>query len=111
MVTSTEPVPTTPPAVRDPDKETFYLSKQHSRQLAPGISIGVDETDAADHQVIKGWLWIMPDRRTIWLKDQPAREPLVFYQNGEKRELIITTVTDNSVAGYLRLHDATGLDR
>jgi sortase A len=84
------------------DEGTFYLSRQHSRQLAPGISIGIDETDA-DSQVVKGWLWVMPDRRTIWLKNQPAHEPLTFSQNGERRELMITRVTDAAVTGYLSL--------
>jgi LPXTG-site transpeptidase (sortase) family protein len=86
------------------DEGTFFLSKQHSRQLAPGISIGVDDTDA-DSQSVKGWLWVMPDRHTIWLKNQPAHEPLVFYQNGERRELMITRVTDSAVTGYLLSHD------
>jgi LPXTG-site transpeptidase (sortase) family protein len=84
-----------------PDKETFFITRRHSRQLAPGISIGVDDTDSATGQV-RGWLWIMPDRRTVWLRDQPTQEPLVFYQNGERRELTITRVTDSSIAGYLR---------
>jgi sortase A len=93
---------TKPESTRDSaGKETFYLSKRHSRQLTPGISIGLDETDVAAGQV-NGWLWIMPDRRTIWLKDQPVHEPLIFYQSGEKRELMITSVTDTSIAGYLR---------
>lgn len=97
-----------PPATLEPksstdhfaSNQTFYVSKRHSRQLAPGISIGVDDTDASTGQV-EGWLWIMPDRRTIWLRDQPAQEPLVFYQDGERRELMITHVTSSSVTGYL----------
>ncbi len=91
-------------AVHSSDQETFFLSKQHSHQLAPGISIGVDEIDADTRQV-KGWLWVMPDRRTIWLKNQPAGEPVVFYQNGERRELMVTRVSDTSITGYLRTHD------
>jgi sortase A len=93
-------------AVHSPDEETFYVSKQHSRQLAPGISIGVDATDADSH-LVKGWLWVMPDRHTIWLKNQAAHEPLVFYQNGERRELMITRVTGDAITGYLRLHDGS----
>jgi LPXTG-site transpeptidase (sortase) family protein len=91
-------------AVQSTDEGTFFLSKQHSRQLAPGISIGIDDTDA-DAQLVKGWLWVMPDRHTVWLKNQPAHEPLVFYQNGERRELMITRVTDSAVTGYLLSHD------
>ncbi len=92
-------------AVQSNDEGTFSLTKRHSRQLTPGISIGIDETDA-DSQVVKGWLWVMPDRHTIWLKDQPAHEPLVFSQNGERRELMITRITDSSVTGYLLSHDS-----
>ncbi|MGH9660624.1 MAG: hypothetical protein ACRD96_18890, partial [Bryobacteraceae bacterium] len=79
---------------------TFHISKRRSRQVAPGISLGVDETDA-DRGQVDGWMWIMPDRRTIWLRDHAAQEPLIFYQDGERRELLITTVTSNSVMGYL----------
>jgi hypothetical protein len=74
--------------------------------LAPGISIGVDEIEADSH-LVKGWLWVMPDRRTIWLKDQPPHEPLIFYQNGERRELMITRVTGDAITGYLLLHDSS----
>jgi hypothetical protein len=50
-------------------------------------------------------MWLMPDRRTIWLKNQGAQEPIVFYgvKDGKKRELVITNVTKNSVTGYLLL--------
>ncbi len=84
-----------------PDKQTFFITRRHSKQLAPGISIGVDDTDSATGQV-RGWLWIMPDRRTVWLRDQPTQEPVVFYQNGERHELMITRVTGTSIEGYLR---------
>jgi hypothetical protein len=50
-------------------------------------------------------MWIMPDRRTIWLKNQDAREPIVFYsrQDGKRRELLITSVSRSSVTGRLLL--------
>jgi LPXTG-site transpeptidase (sortase) family protein len=103
QVTADSPQPATQLVERQApvEKGFFYISKRHSRQLAPGISIGVDETDAASKEV-KGWLWVMPDRRTIWLRDQPANDPLVFYQDGERRELLITKVTDSAITGYLR---------
>jgi hypothetical protein len=55
----------------------------------------------------------MPDRRTIWLKEQNAGEPVVFYskQDGKKRELVITSVTEGSVTGYLLLAGESGADR
>jgi sortase A len=81
---------------------SFSVSTQHSRELAPGISLGVTRTDATDRRV-DGWMWVMPDRRTIWLRSQRARQPVVFYgaQDGRRRELVITAVTRNSIAGYL----------
>ncbi len=78
----------------------FQIAKSRSRQLAPGISIGVTNLDPVARQV-DGWLWVMPDRRTIWLRNQPAREPLVFYQNGERRELMIAGITSGAASGYL----------
>ena len=43
-------------------KIQFEVERKHSRTLAPGISIGIDDTDVIGQQV-KGWMWIMPDRR------------------------------------------------
>ena len=50
-------------------------------------------------------MWVLPDRRTIWLRQQGAQEPVDFYgyTDGKKRELVITSVTKGSVAGYLLL--------
>ena len=82
----------------------FELSKGHSRELAPGISLGITRTDVAFRHV-SGWMWVLPDRRTIWLRQQGAQEPVDFYgyNDGKKRELVITSVTKGSVAGYMLL--------
>lgn len=82
----------------------FNVSKNHSAQLAPGISLGITEIDAESERV-NGWMWLMPIRRTIWLRNQRTQEPLVFYsfQDGKRRELRITSVTQDSVTGYLLL--------
>jgi cell division protein FtsB len=82
----------------------FEVSKGHSRELAPGISLGITGTDVAFRRV-SGWMWVLPDRRTIWLRQQGAQEPVDFYgyRDGMKRELVITSVTKGSVAGYLLL--------
>jgi len=79
----------------------FSVPERHSRELVPGkIWFGLSSTDAVDRSV-NGWIWVMPERRTIWLRDVDARRPVIFYQNGEKRELVITSVTHNSAKGYL----------
>jgi hypothetical protein len=55
-------------------------------------------------------MWVLPDRRTIWLRGQGAQEPVVFYNNndGKKRELVITSVTKKSAVGYLLVPEETG---
>ena len=93
------------PVVRPAIKRVgFSVSRNHSLELAPGISLGVTRTDASLHRV-DGWMWLMPDRRTILLRGQAARVPVVFYghRDGRKRELLITSVTKTSVTGYLLL--------
>ena len=66
--------------------------------------MGVTGTDVASHRV-DGWMWVMPDRRTIWLRDHSAYEPVIFYGrlDGKMHELVITSVARNSVRGYLLL--------
>lgn len=81
-------------------KLNFTIATHHSKQLAPGISIGIDETDAATGSV-NGWLWVMPDRRTVWLRRQSREQPLFFYREGVRRELKITSVSRDSVTGCL----------
>ncbi len=95
-----------PPQTTPANKVDFTVGRNHSRQLAPGISIGVTETDTTSGRV-DGWMWVMPDRRTIWLRNQSTQEPVVFYgdRDGKRRELRITSVARNAVSGYLLLPD------
>ena len=78
----------------------FEVLRSHSRELAPGISMGLTGTDVARLSA-DGWMWVMPDRRTIRLRRQRALEPVIFYRDGGRRELVITKVSVNSVSGYL----------
>jgi LPXTG-site transpeptidase (sortase) family protein len=82
----------------------FHISEGHSTTLVPGISIGLEWADAASQRV-NGWMWVMPDRRTIWLTRQYPREPVIFYghEDGKRRELVITSIGRKSVSGYLQL--------
>lgn len=90
----------------------FEITRNHSRELAEGISLDVTSTDPR-YRRASGWMWVMPDRRTIWLKGQGAGEPVVFYghEDGKKRELVITGVTKSSVTGYLLLPGESGAGR
>jgi sortase A len=83
---------------------TFEVSEGHSLQVSPGISFGLTGIGLS-HLRVNGWIWVMPDRRTIWLRDQGTQKPVVFYGylDGKRRELVITRVTTNSVIGYVLL--------
>ncbi len=87
----------------------FEVAKNRSAELAEGISLGITSTDVA-HRYVSGWMWVMPDRRTIWLKSQNAGQPVIFYgyTDGKKRELVITNVTRGSATGYLLLPGESG---
>lgn len=82
----------------------FSIPVHHSRELAPGISLGISDADVA-RQNVNGWMWLMPDRRTVWLKGQGTQDPVVFYseQGGKRREVFITGIGRDSVSGYLLL--------
>jgi predicted nucleic acid-binding Zn-ribbon protein len=82
----------------------FEVTRNHSQQIAEGVSLGLTGTDV-DHRRVSGWMWVTPDRRTIWLNRQSAQQPVVFYgyQDGKRRELVITNVTRNSATGYVLL--------
>ncbi|HKW97332.1 MAG TPA: hypothetical protein VJN43_06330 [Bryobacteraceae bacterium] len=80
----------------------FEVTKNHTGELADGVSLSVTGTDTG-YRRVSGWIWLMPDRRTIWLRDQAAQEPVVFYgyPDGKRRELVITNVAKDSVTGFL----------
>jgi sortase A len=79
---------------------SFDIRKGHSQEIAPGISLGVTDTDPRTDSVY-GWMWLREDRRTILVRDQPADEPVVFYMDGQRRELRFTSVSENWVTGRL----------
>jgi hypothetical protein len=97
-----------PRTYQEPAKNriTFEVPKDHSRLLSPGIWFGVTETDVTSH-LVSGWMWLMPDRRTIWLRNQSADEPVVFYsvRDGKRRELRLTNISSSAVSGYLSASD------
>jgi chromosome segregation ATPase len=80
----------------------FELSRNRSRELAPGITLTLTRTNAA-YRRFSGRLWLLPDRRTLWMRDRGVQEPVVFYSKHDNRpyELVITQVTREGVAGYL----------
>ncbi len=87
----------------------FEVTRNHSQELTRGVSLEITGGDIS-HRRVTGWMWVMPDRRTIWLRGQEAQQPVVFYgyPDGQRRELVITNVTRGSVTGYLLLPGDAG---
>jgi hypothetical protein len=88
----------------DHQRLDFELAKKNTRELAPGVSLRVTGTDVRRQQ-FDGWLWLMPDRRTLWVRDLGLQQPLIFYHKDgdDPSQLVITRVTKNAVIGYLLL--------
>ncbi len=85
-------------------KIPFEAARNHARDLGEGISLYIDNTNT-EYRRVSGWMFVASDRRYLWLRNQSVQEPVIFYgyQDGQKRELVLTNVTKNSVTGYLLL--------
>jgi sortase A len=80
---------------------SFEVAQGHSRELMPGkVWMGIDSVDPGS-DTVNGWLWVMPEKRTIWLRHTEKHEPIFFEQDGKTRELLITTVAGSSAKGYV----------
>lgn len=80
----------------------FELVKDQRRELVPGVSLTVNRTDVR-YQRVKGWLQLVPDGRTLWVRDQGILQPLFFFKQEDSRpyEVVFTRVTPDSVIGYV----------
>ena len=80
----------------------FEVSKNHGRDVAPGVLLAVNRTNT-DYRRVDGWLWLMPDRRTVWIRGQNVQQPVIFYtrEDPRPRELVFTHVTKDAVVGYV----------
>jgi len=92
----------TPPAIRTVG---FQLSRGDSREVVPGIRLGVSGADAARRRATV-WMFVTPERHRISLKNRAVRQPIFFHghDDGRQRALTITRVTANSVSGYLSVY-------
>jgi len=91
----------------DRQRVDFEAGVNHSKEVAPGVTLQVSHTDVA-YQRFQGWVFLMPDRRTVWLHDQGVQRPLVLYSAKDNRpvQLVVTRVTKYSVVGYLLIPES-----
>jgi hypothetical protein len=87
----------------DRERVDFEVAKGRTTELVPGVSLQISGTNNR-YQRFRGSLWLLQDRRTLWLHDESVHQPVRFYhkEGGEPYELIVTDVTkQHSVIGYL----------
>ena len=86
----------------DRERVDFELSKGQTKELVPGISLKISETNPM-YQRYRASLWLLQDRRILWLRDQTVHQPVRFFhkETGEPYELVVTDVTKKFVTGYL----------
>ncbi len=86
----------------DRERVDFELTKGQTKELVPGISVQISGTNPM-YQRYRGSLWLLQDRRTLWLRDQSVHQPVRFFhkETGEPYELVVTDVTQKFVIGYL----------
>jgi chaperonin cofactor prefoldin len=86
----------------DRQRVDFELAKGQTKELVPGISLRISETNPL-YQRYRASLWLFQDRATLWLREQTVHEPVRFFQKdgGEPYELVVTDVTKKTAVGYL----------
>jgi cell division protein FtsB len=84
------------------DQVNFEAEKNHDSEIVPGVSLHMTGADIA-RQRFGGWILLAGNRRRIWFRHQTIETPLVFYPvpGGEAYELVVTSVKQKEVAGYL----------
>jgi len=83
----------------EPSRVSFSVMAGHSRELLPNkvwFGLSRSEGDQAD-----GWLWIAPERRTVWLRDAEQGQPIPFRNGNKEYQLVITKRSPGSVNGYI----------
>lgn len=89
------------------ERVDFEIGTGYTRELAAGVSLHLTKADVR-YQRVKGWVWLLPDRKTLWVKQLGIQQPLRFYRKdgtgtSGPHELVITRVSKDGAAGYLLL--------
>ena len=86
----------------DRNRVDFEVAKGQTTELIPGVSLQISGTNT-QYQRFRGSLFLLQDRRTLWLRGETVHQPVRFFhkEGGEPYELVVTEVTKHSVIGYL----------
>lgn len=80
----------------------FEISKDQTREVAPGITLTVSSTNVS-YQRIEGRLHVIADGRILWIRGQGIQQPVRFYSHQDDRpyEVVFTRVLQDSAVGYV----------
>jgi len=87
----------------DRQRLTFEVSRNQARELLPGISLTLKNTNVSNQRVEEGWLHVIPDGRILWIRSQGIQQPMTFYTQGDSRpyQLVFTRLNKDGAVGYL----------
>jgi hypothetical protein len=88
----------------DRKRVDFEASKGRTTEIVPGVSLQILGTNS-EYQRFRGSLWLLSDRRTVWLNQESVNQPVRFYskESTDPYELIVTGVRKRSVTGFLMI--------
>jgi hypothetical protein len=87
----------------DRQRLTFEVIRNQARELLPGISLTLKDTNVSYQRVEEGWVHVIPDGRILWIRSQGIQQPMTFYTQGDSRpyQLVFTRLNRDGAVGYL----------
>lgn len=84
------------------ERADFEVRKSQTREVADGVYLTVTGADVR-RRVFSGWIQLVPEGRTLWIREQSVQQPVVFHRLRENRrqELVITHLRSSGAVGYV----------
>ena len=94
-------------SIKRPTKDQqvyFEAMRDHTDKLEPGIELTVLSTNP-EKQQYSGYVSLLEDRATIWIKNQDIQVPFVIQPKSAEApiEVVANRITSGDVSGYLEL--------
>jgi flagellar biosynthesis chaperone FliJ len=79
----------------------FEIRKNQAADIAPGVSFRLTRIDAG-HQRFDGWIESGAAHQKVWVQNQEARSPVMFFPTDQGKAFLMvpTRVKSQSVSGY-----------
>jgi hypothetical protein len=86
----------------DRQRLDFEISKDQTREVVPGVTLTVSNTNVS-YQRVEGRLHVIADGRILWIRGQGIQQPVRFYTMKDDRpyEVVFTRVHEDTAVGYV----------